>query len=123
MLNEGNKAFGTLNHNLLLCRLKIYGFNKHGLTFVQSYFTNRHQQTKVSLANGKRSQQAYPNAPFLVLYLNIFIKDLVIETTALCNDADDNIIYSLDKNSNIVITRGMTLHEYENGIHEFNIFE
>ena len=57
MLNKGNKigaiimdlykAFGTLNHNLLLCKLKAYGFNKNALTFIQSYFTNRHQRTKV----------------------------------------------------------------------------
>ena len=57
MLNKGNKlgvtimnlskAFDTLNHNLLLCKLKAYGFNKNALTFIQSYFTNRHQRTKV----------------------------------------------------------------------------
>ena len=57
MLNKGNKvgaiimdlskAFDTLNHNLLLCKLKAYSFNKNALTFIQSYFTNRHQRTKV----------------------------------------------------------------------------
>ena len=29
---------------------------------------------------------------------------LFIETTTLCNYADDNTMYSLDKNSNIVIS-------------------
>ena len=57
MLNKGNKvraiimdlskAFNTLNHNLLLCKLKAYHFNKNALTFIQSYFTNRYQRTKV----------------------------------------------------------------------------
>ena len=57
MLNKGNKvgaikmdlskAFDTLNHNLLLCKLKAYGFNKNALTFIQSYFTNRNKRTKV----------------------------------------------------------------------------
>ena len=56
MLNEGNKiraiimdhskAFDTLSHNLL-CKLKAYGFNKNALTFIQGYFTNRNQRTKV----------------------------------------------------------------------------
>ena len=56
MLNKGNKlkaiiidlskAFVTLNHNLL-CKLKAYDFNKKALTLIQSYFTNRHQRTKV----------------------------------------------------------------------------
>ena len=57
MQNKGNKigaitidlskVFDTLNHNLLLCKLKAYGFNKNALTFIQSYFTNRYQRTKV----------------------------------------------------------------------------
>ena len=57
MLNKGkklgviimdlSKAFDTLNHNLLLCKLKAYGFKKNALTFTQSYFTNRHQRIKV----------------------------------------------------------------------------
>ena len=65
MLNKGNKvgaiimylskAFDTLNHSL--SKLKFYSFNKNALTFIQSYFTSRHQRTRVgnSLANGKRS--------------------------------------------------------------------
>ena len=57
MLNKGNKlgviimdlskAFDTLNHNLLLCKLKACGFKKNALTFTQSYFTNRHQRIEV----------------------------------------------------------------------------
>ena len=45
VLNKGNKvgaivmdlskAFDTLNHNLLLCKLKAYGFNKNALTILQ----------------------------------------------------------------------------------------
>ena len=44
MLNKGNKfraivmdlskAFGWLNHNLLFCKLKAYGFDRNALTFV-----------------------------------------------------------------------------------------
>ena len=41
------------------------------------------------------------------LFFNIFINDLslFIETTTLCNYADDNTMYSSDKNFNIVISR------------------
>ena len=42
-----SKAFDALNHNLLLCKLKHYGFNKNAFTFIQSYFTNRHHRPKV----------------------------------------------------------------------------
>ena len=48
MLNKGNKAepividfskaFDTLNHNVLLFKLKAYGFNTNTSTFIQSYF-------------------------------------------------------------------------------------
>ena len=39
-----SKAFDTLNHNLVLSKLKAYyGFSKNALTFIQSYFTNEHQ--------------------------------------------------------------------------------
>ena len=66
MLNKGNKvgaiimdlskAFDTLNHNLILCKLKAYYFKKKALTFIKSYFTNRHRRTKreISLANGMK---------------------------------------------------------------------
>ena len=67
-----SKAFKTLNHNLLLCKLKAYSFNKNALTFIQSYFTNRQQKWEISLANGKGSQQVYPKVPFLVLYFSTF---------------------------------------------------
>ena len=42
-----SKAFDKLNHNLLLCKLKAYGFDTNALTFLQSNFSNRHQRTKV----------------------------------------------------------------------------
>ena len=42
-----SKPFDTLNHNLPLCKLKAYGFNKNDLTFIQSYFTHIYQRTAV----------------------------------------------------------------------------
>ena len=63
------KTFDTLSQNLLLCKLKAYGFDTNALTFIQTYFCNRHQRTKAAdkLANGKKYQQkrlkALPVAP------------------------------------------------------------
>ena len=42
-----SKVFDLLNHNVLLCKLKAYGFNKIASIFIQNYFTNKHQQTQV----------------------------------------------------------------------------
>ena len=57
MLNKDNKVgairmylskgFDMLNHNLFPCKLKGYGVSKKASTFIQSYFTNRHQPTNV----------------------------------------------------------------------------
>ena len=81
MLNKGNKIgaiavdllkiFDTLNHNLLLCKLKAYGFDKNTLTTVQIYFSNRYQRTKVSDFH-KKSQQACLKALSLAPYFQNF---------------------------------------------------
>ena len=58
MLNKGSKigsilmdlskAFDTVNHNLLLCKVKAYGVDTNVLPFIQSHFSNRHQRIKVA---------------------------------------------------------------------------
>ena len=42
-----SKAFDTLNHKLLLKKLQAYGFHKKSLSFIESYFANRKQRTKI----------------------------------------------------------------------------
>ena len=42
-----SKAFDTLNHKLLFKKLQAYGFDKISLSFIESYFTNRKQTTKI----------------------------------------------------------------------------
>ena len=120
MLNKGNKvgaiitdllkAFDTLNYNLLLCKLKAYRFNKNALTFIQSYFTNKHQRTKKEdkFSKWQKISTDMPQDSILdSLFFNMFINDLFlfIETDTLCNYADDNTMYYSYKNSNIVISR------------------
>ena len=38
-----SKAFDTLNHSLLLAKLKAYGFSKQALSFMYSYLKNKRQ--------------------------------------------------------------------------------
>ena len=42
-----SKALDTLNHELLFKKLQAYGFDKKSLSFIESYFTNRKQRTKI----------------------------------------------------------------------------
>ena len=105
-----SNAFDTLNHNLLLFKLKTYGFDTNALTFIQSYFSNKHQRTNIGdkFSKWQKISTGVPQGSILrPLLSNIFINALFlfIETTSLCNYADNNTMYSSDKNVNIVIKR------------------
>ena len=115
MLNIGNKVgeiimdlskvFDTLDHNLLICKLKAYAFNKNVLTFIQSYFTNSHQRRKVGdkFSKWRKISTGVTQGSILgLLIFNISINDLFlfIETATLWNSAVGHTIYFSDKNSN-----------------------
>ena len=48
VLLDLSKAFDTLNHSLLLAKLKAYKFSENALTLMKNYLTKRHQRTKVN---------------------------------------------------------------------------
>ena len=48
MFMDFSKAFGTMNHDLLIARLGAYGFQEDTLVFMKSYFTNRKQRVRVN---------------------------------------------------------------------------
>ena len=43
-----SKAFDTINHDLLLTKLKAYGFSKQALSFMCSYLKNRRQRVQIN---------------------------------------------------------------------------
>ena len=43
-----SKAFDSLNHELLLAKLKTYGLDSNSVTFIKSYLTNRLQRCKIN---------------------------------------------------------------------------
>ena len=90
-----SKAFDAINHDLLIAKLKAYGFSKEALKLMKSYLKNRKQKVQI---NNKFSserdviagvRQVSINGPLL---FNLFINDLVffIEQCTLSNYADDN---------------------------------
>ena len=43
-----SKAFDSLNHELLVTKLKAYGLDSNSVNFLKSYLTNRLQRSKIS---------------------------------------------------------------------------
>ena len=43
-----SKPFDSLNHKLLLTKLKAYGLDNNSVTFIKNYLTNRFQRCKMN---------------------------------------------------------------------------
>ena len=43
-----SNAFDTINHSLLLAKLKVYGFSDQALSILYSYLCNRFQRSKIN---------------------------------------------------------------------------
>ena len=74
------EAFDTLNHKLPFKKLQAYGFDKKSLSFIESYFTNRKQRTKIgdSFRKYQRIITGVTQGSILApLFFNIFINDLI----------------------------------------------
>ena len=104
-----SKAFGTINHDLLLAKLKAYGFSPNALKLMHSYLNNRKQQVQINNKFSSESTviagvpQGSIDGPLL---FNLFINDLVffIQYCTLSNYADDNNLFSMGKNKDQVKT-------------------
>jgi len=96
------KAFDTVNHNIMLDKLKYYGVRGKSLLWFESYLKNRSQYTEVG---GFLSEQGYikcgvPQGSILgpLLFL-LYINDIA-ESSSVLNFflfADDTVVYYSDK--------------------------
>ena len=96
-----SKAFDTINHDLLIAKLKAYGFSKEALKLLRSYLKNWKQKVQI---NNKFSSERdviagvpQGSADGSLLF-NLFINDLIflIEQCTLSNYADDNNLFIND---------------------------
>ena len=47
ILMDLSKAFDTINHDLLLAKLHVYGFGKKSLLLIKNYLSNRWHRTRI----------------------------------------------------------------------------
>ena len=61
----------TINHDLLIAKLRVYGFPKESLTLTKSYLTNRRRRTKLSTGFSKWTEirLGIPQRSVLSLFL------------------------------------------------------
>ena len=99
--------FDTINHDLLLAKLKAYGVSINALDLMCSYLKNRQQSVQINnnFSSVKKVHAGVPQGSIDgPLLFNLFIYDsvLFLTDTFLSNYADDNNLYSIGKDRNII---------------------
>ena len=94
MFIDVSKAFDTMNHDLLIAKLRAYGFQKGALSFMKSYLRKRRQRVRVNnnFSAWERIISGVPQGSISgPLLFKTFLNDLFlfIENSNLSNYADD----------------------------------
>ena len=103
-----SKAFGSLNHELVIAKLKCYQLDQNAVEFFRSYLSNQYQccKTNNTLGNWRKVIAGVPQGSILgPLLFNIFLNDIFffLRDAYLGNYADDSTLYGYNKNLETVI--------------------
>ena len=112
VLMDLSKAFDCINHELLIAKLHAYGFSRDSLEFIFSYLTDRSQRVVVEgeTSSWRDIEIGVPQGSILgPLLFNIYINDIFLfiedPNVFICNYADDNTLYSADKDPSTMMKR------------------
>ena len=92
----------TINHDLLLVKLRAYGFSASALNLLYSYLKNRKQKVVIAEVVIAGVPQGSIDGALL---FNLFINDLILflYTTVLSNYADDNNLHAIGNDKEEII--------------------
>ena len=96
-------AFETIDHNILISKLRLYGMGRIPLNFFRNYITNRTQSTRISSYNSGLKTVTYGTAQGSVLgplIFIIYVNDIlmkVVQNNSIYMYADDMLIVSQDE--------------------------
>ena len=104
-----SKAFDTIDHNILLNKLKIYGLDANAQLFLKSYLDNRYQRININTiaSNYSKLRCGVPQGSILgpllfIIYTNdIFLE--IEEKEKMYMYADDTLLMSKGYTEEIVI--------------------
>ena len=94
-----SNVFDTINHDLLIANLEVYGFFQR--TYVFSYLTNRSQKRSLNITFSTREEMiaAFPQGSIQGTSLfKIFLNEIFCfeKKSFLNNHVNDNILYACE---------------------------
>ena len=107
-LMDLSKAIDSLNHELLIAKLKCYGLDQNAVELFRSYLSNRYKCCKINntLGDWRKIIAGVPQGSILgPLLFNIFLNDIFffLKDANLGTCADDSTLYAYNKNLETVI--------------------